>query len=251
MENREAKTALFDQLAVVGKAFGSAKRLELIDLLSQGERSVESLAREAGLGVSTASAHLQVLKLSGLVTTRREGTRVHYSSRERTSRRSTPPCAPSPACTPPTSTGRSSPTSASAADTDAGVGEISARTAPRVSTPATSSCSTCAHPRSSPRPHPRRPVGPVGRLTEDLVAVAGLDQDADVVAYCRGAYCVLAHERSGCSPRRATERAASRTACWSGAPKESRGGRCMIPLRSGAPPPLGRRRRSLRCSTRC
>ena len=78
MENREAKSALFDQLAVVGKAFGSAKRLELIDLLSQGERTVESLAREAGLGVSTASAHLQVLKLSNLVTTRREGTRIHY-----------------------------------------------------------------------------------------------------------------------------------------------------------------------------
>lgn len=78
MENREAKSALFDQLAVVGKAFGSARRLELIDLLSQGERTVEALAREAGLGVSTASAHLQVLKLSNLVATRREGTRIHY-----------------------------------------------------------------------------------------------------------------------------------------------------------------------------
>lgn len=78
MEHRTAKTALFDQLAVVGKAFGSAKRLELIDLLSQGERTVDSLAKEAGLGVSTASAHLQVLKLSNLVTTRRDGTRIHY-----------------------------------------------------------------------------------------------------------------------------------------------------------------------------
>lgn len=70
--------AFFDQLAVVGKAFASAKRLVLIDLLAQGERTVESLAREAGLGVTTASAHLQVLKLSNLVTTRREGTRIHY-----------------------------------------------------------------------------------------------------------------------------------------------------------------------------
>lgn len=78
-DNRESKTVLFDQLAVVGKAFASAKRLEIIDLLSQGERTVESLAREAGLGVSTASAHLQILKLSNLVRTRRDGTRIHYS----------------------------------------------------------------------------------------------------------------------------------------------------------------------------
>lgn len=73
------RTELFDQLAVVGKAFASAKRLELVDLLAQGERTVESLAREAGLGVTTASAHLQVLKLSSLVRTRREGTRIYYS----------------------------------------------------------------------------------------------------------------------------------------------------------------------------
>ncbi|WP_431473531.1 ArsR/SmtB family transcription factor [Ornithinimicrobium sp. W1665] len=75
----EKKHDLFDRLAVVGKAFGNAKRLELVDLLSQGERTVEALAREAGLGMSTASAHLQVLKLSSLVRTRRDGPRVHYS----------------------------------------------------------------------------------------------------------------------------------------------------------------------------
>lgn len=69
----------FDELAVVGKAFGSAKRLELIDLLAQGERTVESLARAAGMGLTTVSAHLQVLKMSNLVHTRREGTKVHYS----------------------------------------------------------------------------------------------------------------------------------------------------------------------------
>ncbi|MFB9731033.1 MULTISPECIES: ArsR/SmtB family transcription factor [Ornithinimicrobium] len=74
----EKKQDLFDRLAVVGKAFASAKRLELVDLLSQGERTVEALAREAGLGVSTASAHLQVLKLSSLVRTRKDGPRVHY-----------------------------------------------------------------------------------------------------------------------------------------------------------------------------
>ncbi|MFD2081630.1 Rhodanese-related sulfurtransferase [Actinopolymorpha cephalotaxi] len=79
MPDSNRRAALFDQLAVVGKAFASAKRLELIDLLSQGERTVDSLAREAGLGLSTASAHLQVLKISNLVRTRREGTKIYYS----------------------------------------------------------------------------------------------------------------------------------------------------------------------------
>ena len=79
-DTRETPRAdLFDRLAVVGKAFANAKRLELVELLTQGERTVESLAREAGLGVTTASAHLQVLKLSSLVRTRKEGTRVWYS----------------------------------------------------------------------------------------------------------------------------------------------------------------------------
>ncbi|TFD76925.1 ArsR/SmtB family transcription factor [Cryobacterium fucosi] len=78
MGDREKKSELFEQFARVGKALGSGKRLELIDLLSQGERTVESLATVAGLGLTTASAHLQTLKHAGLVTTRREGTRIHY-----------------------------------------------------------------------------------------------------------------------------------------------------------------------------
>lgn len=79
MGDRHKKTELFDQLARVGKALGSGKRLELLDLLAQGERSVENLAATAELGLSTASAHLQVLKQAGLVTTRKEGTKVHYA----------------------------------------------------------------------------------------------------------------------------------------------------------------------------
>lgn len=74
----EARDSVFQELAVVGKAFGSAKRLELVDLLAQGERTVEGLARAADMGLSTVSAHLQVLKLSNLVQTRREGTRIYY-----------------------------------------------------------------------------------------------------------------------------------------------------------------------------
>lgn len=78
MGKREAKTALYEQFARMGKGFSSPKRLELLDLLAQGERSVESLANEAGLGLSTASMHLQALKDSGLVATRREGTTIRY-----------------------------------------------------------------------------------------------------------------------------------------------------------------------------
>lgn len=78
MEEHERRGELFDRLAVVGKAFASAKRLELIDLLTQGERSVELLAQEAGLATTTASAHLQILKLAHVVTTRRDGTRIFY-----------------------------------------------------------------------------------------------------------------------------------------------------------------------------
>ncbi|MET3768820.1 rhodanese-related sulfurtransferase/DNA-binding transcriptional ArsR family regulator [Marisediminicola sp. UYEF4] len=78
MGDRVKKSALFEQFARVGKALGSGKRLELLDLLAQGERTVDSLANAAGLGLTTASAHLQTLKQAGLVATRREGTRIHY-----------------------------------------------------------------------------------------------------------------------------------------------------------------------------
>jgi rhodanese-related sulfurtransferase len=79
MSNRAAKDALFAQFAAVGKALGNPKRLELLDLLAQGPRSVEDLAGEAALGMSTCSAHLQVLREAGMVETRREGKRIYYS----------------------------------------------------------------------------------------------------------------------------------------------------------------------------
>ncbi|MFI0406513.1 ArsR/SmtB family transcription factor [Actinomadura sp. 3N508] len=72
------KTRVLEQIARVGKALGNAKRLELLDLLAHGESCVDALASSAGLGVGNTSAHLQILKSGGLVTTRREGTRVYY-----------------------------------------------------------------------------------------------------------------------------------------------------------------------------
>lgn len=69
---------LFDHLAVVGKAFANAKRLHIIELLAQAERSVDEVVQLTGLGLSTVSAHLQILRASALVRTRRQGTRVFY-----------------------------------------------------------------------------------------------------------------------------------------------------------------------------
>ncbi|MFI0446642.1 ArsR/SmtB family transcription factor [Actinomadura sp. 6N118] len=79
MGGPERKVALYDQFARVGKALSNGMRLQLLDLIAQGERTVDSLARTAGLGLTTTSAHLQVLKRAGLVHTRRDGTRVYYS----------------------------------------------------------------------------------------------------------------------------------------------------------------------------
>jgi rhodanese-related sulfurtransferase/DNA-binding MarR family transcriptional regulator len=69
---------MYQEFARVGKALANPRRLELLDLLAQGERSVEVLAGRADLGLTTASNHLQILKQAGLVSTRKEGTRVYY-----------------------------------------------------------------------------------------------------------------------------------------------------------------------------
>jgi rhodanese-related sulfurtransferase len=74
----ERKTALLAQFARVAKALASPVRLELVDLLAQAERSVEDLARAAGLPVGNTSAQLRELHAAGLVASRREGIRVFY-----------------------------------------------------------------------------------------------------------------------------------------------------------------------------
>lgn len=68
-----------EQFARIGKAVGSPKRLQLLQVLAQGERSVEDLAEETATGMANTSGHLRVLRESGLVRTRREGTRIFYS----------------------------------------------------------------------------------------------------------------------------------------------------------------------------
>lgn len=77
--SRTVKSALFDEFARLGQALGNGRRLEILDVLANGERSVERLASETGLSVANASQHLQVLRAAGLVRRRRDGTRIHYA----------------------------------------------------------------------------------------------------------------------------------------------------------------------------
>jgi rhodanese-related sulfurtransferase/DNA-binding HxlR family transcriptional regulator len=77
MSSREAKNGLFEAIALMGKAFASPVRLELLDL--QAPRSVEELARLSGQSSANASQHLQALRAAGMVTRSRAGTRVLYA----------------------------------------------------------------------------------------------------------------------------------------------------------------------------
>ena len=79
MSSREAKDGLFEAIALMGKAFASPVRLELLDLLAQAPRSVEELARLSGQSRANASQHLQALRAAGMVTRTRAGTRVRYA----------------------------------------------------------------------------------------------------------------------------------------------------------------------------
>ena len=74
----QAKEQMFDGIASVAKALGSGRRGQVIDVLAQGERSVESLSIEISQSVANTSHHLQVLARAGLVRRRRDGTRIYY-----------------------------------------------------------------------------------------------------------------------------------------------------------------------------
>src|SRR3990172_7311619 len=75
---RTTKTALNEQFARIGKALASPRRIELLDLLAQGEHSVEVLASETDMSVTLTSSHLQALRQARMVETRGEGARIYY-----------------------------------------------------------------------------------------------------------------------------------------------------------------------------
>ena len=78
MNKRDLKDLLYEQVARIGKALASPKRLELLELLAQGEKSVDALAAELSIDIKLASAHLKALRDARLVTSRREGKFIHY-----------------------------------------------------------------------------------------------------------------------------------------------------------------------------
>src|SRR5438034_9922897 len=79
MGDRQAKDALFDGFAEVAKALASGRRAEIVDILAQGDRSVDEIADEIGQSVANTSHHLRAMARAGLLTTRRNGTRIYYA----------------------------------------------------------------------------------------------------------------------------------------------------------------------------
>lgn len=187
MGNRQAKARLFEQFAVVGKALGNAKRLELLDLLAQGPRSVEGLAAAAGLGLTTCSANLQTLRQAGLVATRRDKTKVIYSL-----------AGPDVAAL---YAGLRTVAQTHLAETDrarlAYLGSEDLEEVPRAELLRRAETGDVVVLDVRPEEEyaaahiPGAVSVPVAQLAERL---AELPPDLEVVAYCRGAYCVLAHD---------------------------------------------------------
>jgi rhodanese-related sulfurtransferase len=187
MGDATRKAELFDEFAKVGKALASAKRLELLDVLAQGERSVELLAGRAGLGLTTASNHLQILRSAGLVTTRKAGTKVYYRlagaevaelwSRLR-----------GVAATHVTGVDRAR--SAYLGDDD-----IAELTRDELLRRLEAGDVTLIDVRPEEEYAAGHIPGAVSVPVEELAArIASLPAGKTIVAYCRGAYCVLAHE---------------------------------------------------------
>jgi len=78
MSRQNPKSAMFAGFAEVAKALGQGHRLEILELLAQGERSVEALAERAGLSIANASQHLRLMRRAGLLVSRRDGKRILY-----------------------------------------------------------------------------------------------------------------------------------------------------------------------------
>jgi len=187
-KKREFKARLFEEFARIGKALSSPHRLHLIELLAQGGRTVEDLAEETGLPVANASQHLQVLRTARLVSTRREGLYVVYTLADPQVFRVWQAVR---------DLGQ-----ARLAEVDRVVTEFLGR---RSDMDAVSAAELCRRLREGDvvvldvRPHAEYEAGhiagarsvPIAELEKRL---RDLSPDGEVVAYCRGPYCVFADE---------------------------------------------------------
>ena len=187
MGDRAAKDALFAEFAAVGKALANPGRLELLDVLAQGPRSVDELAEAAGMGISTCSAHLQSLREAGLVVSVRQGKRVvSFLTDEDVAQLLVHLRAVAMRHRPGTDRARS--TYVGPDDTEAITRDellARARTGDLVVLDVRPDVEYAAG-------HLPGALGfPVDQLADRLDE---LPEDAEVVVYCRGAHCVMAHE---------------------------------------------------------
>jgi len=188
MALRPAKDELFDALASVAKALGNGRRAEIVDVLAQGERSVDELAAAIGQSAANTSQHLQALAAAALVRSRREGNRVYYR-----------------------------PASDDVVDLWAAVRDLAAEhlatvevlahayTGDRASIEVVTIDELAARMDAGGvvvldvRPRPEYDAGHLpdavsAPIDELLGLVDGLPPDAEVVAYCRGPFCVYADD---------------------------------------------------------
>jgi rhodanese-related sulfurtransferase len=188
MADREAKDALFDAFAEVAKALANGRRAEIVDVLAQGERSVDEVADELGQSVANTSHHLRALARAGLVRTRRDGTRIFY------------------ALASDKVVGLWSAMRDVAAEHVAGIERLAAAyLGDREGLEAISRKELSAGLRRGDlivldvRPEPEFRAGHIAGarsvpMTELRRQLRSLPKDADVVAYCRGPYCVYADD---------------------------------------------------------
>jgi rhodanese-related sulfurtransferase len=188
MGDRAAKDALFEGFAEVAKALASGRRSEMVDVLAQGERSVEEVAGEIDQSVANTSHHLRALARAGLVTTRRDGTRIFYAL---ASERVAELWAAVRAVAEAHVAGLEKLAAAYLGDRD-GIEVVDrAELASRLDQGTVVLLDV--------RPEPEFDAGhiagarsvPIGELREHLEAIPS---DIDVVAYCRGPYCVYADD---------------------------------------------------------
>jgi rhodanese-related sulfurtransferase/DNA-binding transcriptional ArsR family regulator len=188
MADRNAKDALFDAFAEMAKALASGRRAEIVDVLAQGERSVEELASEISQSVANTSHHLRALARAGLVTTRRDGNRIFYAlASERVAE-------------------LWSALRDAAADHVAGLDRLAAAyLGKRDGVEVVDRGELAARLRRGEvivldvRPGPEYEAGHITGarsvpLTELRRHLRVLPKDAEVIAYCRGPYCVYADE---------------------------------------------------------
>ena len=188
MSTASPKHALFEQLALVARSLGNPHRLELLEHLAQGERSVEALAERTGLSVANASQHLQQLRRAGLVANRRDGKFIHYRLADE---------------------GVVGWSSALREVAERNLAEIdrilrgyfAERDSLEPITPRRADRARAGRPRDGARRAARPTSSPSAicpaRSTcrsPNSTRLAELDPAREVVAYCRGAYCVLSFE---------------------------------------------------------